>query len=211
MEIYAFGSITRGEIDNSSDVDLLILKDISEEILDFDKEQFSIYTYQRILELWKEGNPFSWHLHIESKCIYSNNQHPYLESLGQPNEYNNLINDLKKFNKLFIDSKKSIEQNDYSNDFDLSMIFLSIRNFASCFSLGYLKKYEFSRDSALKIGSYSIQINEKTYNRLRQARLLATRGIGEKISKDELENIVADFPEIEKWFNKILILNKIDG
>ncbi len=208
MEIYAFGSIARGEIDKSSDVDLLLLKDTDEKILDIDKEQFSIYSYQRILELWKEGNPFSWHLYIESKCIYSSNQNPYLESLGKPNEYKNLLNDLNKFNQLFIDSKKSIEQNKYSTDFDLSMIFLSIRNFASCFSLGYLKKHEFSRDSALKIDSYPISININIYNRLKQSRLLATRGIGEKISKDELENIMDEFPEIEKWFNKILILVK---
>ncbi|HFK5599129.1 TPA: nucleotidyltransferase domain-containing protein, partial [Elizabethkingia anophelis] len=62
MEIYAFGSVVRGDIDKFSDIDLLILKDINEELPEINKEQFSIYTYQRISELWKEGNPFSWHL-----------------------------------------------------------------------------------------------------------------------------------------------------
>ena len=43
------------------------------------------------------------------------------------------------------------------------MIFLSIRNFASCYSLGYLKQFEFSRDSALRLGKFSIDITEYTY------------------------------------------------
>ncbi|ABQ05334.1 nucleotidyltransferase domain-containing protein [Flavobacterium johnsoniae] len=208
MEIYAFGSITRGDIDKLSDVDLLLLKDIDEKISDIDKEQFSIYSYQRILELWKEGNPFAWHLYSESKCIFCTNSVSYIESLGKPSQYKNLLNDLNKFYKLFNDSKDSIEQNNYSIDFDLSMIFLSIRNFASCFSLGYLGKLEFSRDSAIKINLHPLKINPKTYDRLKQSRLLATRGIGKKISKEELETIQEDFPEIEKWFNRILILIK---
>ena len=208
MEIYAFGSLVRGEIDSFSDIDLLLLKDTTEKISDIDKEQFSIYTYQRILELWNEGNPFSWHLHTESKCIYSSNQLPYLKSLGKPRQYNNLLNDLNKFNQLYIDSKYSIEQNNYSTDFDLSMIFLAIRNFASCFSLGFLSKCEFSRDSAIKIDKYSINLNLDIYNRLMHCRLFATRGIGDKISEEELENIKEEFPEIEQWFNKLLILVK---
>jgi predicted nucleotidyltransferase len=208
MEIYAFGSIVRGEIDEFSDVDLLILKDLGEEIPKIDKECFSIYTYQRISQLWEEGNPFSWHLFLESKCLFSKNRIPFLKSLGKPKPYINLLNDLNKFHQLFLDSKFSIESNQNSVDFDLSMIFLAIRNFASCFSLGFLKIEEFSRDSTLKIGQYSIQINLKTYNRLKESRILATRGIGERITEEELKAIMIEFDKIENWFNELLKLVK---
>jgi len=208
MEIYAFGSMVRGEIDRFSDVDLLILKDIKEDIPKIDKEQFSIYTYQRISQLWEEGNPFSWHLFIESKCLFSANHTPFLTTLGEPTRYSNLLNDLKKFQQLFLDSKFSIEVEKHSVDFDLSMIFLAIRNFASCFSLGFLSKNEFSRDAALKIGQYSIEINPTIYNRLRESRILATRGIGERILEDELMTIINEFYTIENWFNELLKLVK---
>lgn len=208
MEIYAFGSIVRGEIDEFSDVDLLILKDLGEKIPEIDKERFSIYTYQRMGQLWEEGNPFSWHLFSESKCLFSEKSIPFLKSIGKPKPYSNLINDLNKFHKLFLDSKHSIESNNNSVDFDLSMIFLAIRNFASCFSLGFLKIEEFSRDTALKIGQYSIQINLTTYNRLKASRILATRGIGERITETELKEIANEFASIEKWFNKLLKLAK---
>ncbi|WET17143.1 hypothetical protein P2W49_10480 [Yersinia intermedia] len=28
----------------------------------FNPRDYSIYSYERINELWKEGNPFAWHL-----------------------------------------------------------------------------------------------------------------------------------------------------
>lgn len=208
MEIYAFGSVVRGEIDNFSDIDLLILKDINEKLVDIDREKYSIYTVQRLSELWKEGNPFAWHLFIESKCVFTPNRVPFIQSLGKPNSYKNCTNDLLKFYKLFIDSKNSISANHYSLDFDLSMIFLSIRNFASCFALGIINKHEFSRDSALRIGEYSIKINQEVYNSLKQARLLATRAVGEYISEENLDELTNEFPEIEKWFNNLLIYTK---
>lgn len=208
MEIYAFGSVVRGEIDKYSDIDLLILKGKGEILPNIDREQFSIYTYERIFELWNEGNPFSWHLFTESTCIYTSNELSFLKSLGEPNKYGNIKTDLDKFYKLFITSRYSILNKRYSIDFDLSMIFLSIRNFASCFSLGFMEKFEFSRDSALKLQQYSIEINQNVYDRLKKSRLLATRGIGEIISENELKIIVNEFPEIENWFNKLLILVK---
>lgn len=204
MEIYAFGSVTRGEIDKFSDVDLLILKNYNEKLPDVNKDQYSIYTNDRMAELWTEGNPFAWHLYTESKCIFTSQKVSFIELLGRPNQYRNLKNDLYRFHKLFQDSKASINESIYSVDFDLSMIFLAIRNFASCFALGHLNICEFSRDSAIKINEYSIEINERIYSKLKQARLLATRGIGEMVSHESLKEICFEFSEIEKWFNKIL-------
>ncbi|KAA9332775.1 nucleotidyltransferase domain-containing protein [Adhaeribacter soli] len=208
MEIYAFGSVVRGEIDEFSDVDLLILKEKGEIVKNIDKEQFSIYSYNRITELWNEGNPFSWHLFVESKCIFSTNETPFLQSIGKPNKYNNVKHDLDKFYNLFKTSRTSMLEENYSIDFDLSMIFLSIRNFASCFALGHLNKFVFSRDSALNIGSYSIEIKDQVYNQLKHSRLLATRGIGKQIPKDELKIIINELPKIEQWFWKLLNLSK---
>lgn len=205
MEIYAFGSVVRGEIDFFSDIDLLLLKEVDEELIDCDTENYSIYTFGRISELWNEGNPFAWHLYIESKCIFSPNKIPLIHSLGKPNPYKNCANDLTKFHQLFLDSKESISNSSYSLDFDLSMIFLSIRNFASCFALG-INKYEFSRDSALRIGNYSINIKREIYNDLKQARLLSTRAIGNYISQEGLNNIIDELPKIEEWFNNLLII-----
>ncbi len=203
MDLYIFGSYCRGEIDNYSDIDLLLIKDINEDLTTFDLDKFSIYNKKRINELWQEGNPFAWHLHLESKFIFSNTKTNYLKSLGVPNEYQNLDNDLNKFYQLYIDAKESLNQSFSSKDFDFSMIFLAIRNFASCYSLGYLKKPNFSRNSSLQLGEDSIQILNSSYSILEKARILSTRGIGSNILDSEFDEVVNEMENITKWFEKL--------
>ncbi|WP_394995575.1 hypothetical protein [Emticicia sp.] len=97
----------------------------------------------------------------------------------------------------------------HSIDFDLSMIFLAIRNFASCFTLGFIKEHNFSRDSAIKIGNYSLNIDSYVYESLKKARLLSTRGIGSITSEETFNKITQELPHIEAWFNTLL--EKING
>jgi predicted nucleotidyltransferase len=106
MHIYAFGSVCRGEIDKSSDIDLLAITGRKAEI---DPNVFSIYSYQRLEELWKEGNPFAWHLAFESRLIFSNDNSDFIESLGVPNEYTRTERDCLKFYTLFDKAVSALE------------------------------------------------------------------------------------------------------
>lgn len=204
MYIYIFGSLCRGEIDEYSDVDLLIIKDEIENLQNFDIEKYSIYSKERIRDLWEEGNPFAWHLYLESKLIFSDNDIDFLKQLGEPKDYISLEKDLKKFYKLFDDSCQSINKSDNSVDFDFSMIFLAIRNFASCYSLGTLKKYNFSRNSCLNLGENSISISKNCYSILEKSRILSTRGIGNNLSKEDIKLVVSELNIITDWFHKLL-------
>ena len=51
--IYIFGSVIRGEIDQYSDIDLLLITD--ESISNIDTNKYSVYTPNRIKELYIEG------------------------------------------------------------------------------------------------------------------------------------------------------------
>lgn len=106
MHIYAFGSLCRGEITTESDIDLLAITNGFDERLS--RNIFSIYSYSRIEEIWKEGNPFAWHLHIESKLIYSSTGDDFIKSLKTPNKYTKGLQDCQKFHLLYKDSLTSI-------------------------------------------------------------------------------------------------------
>lgn len=203
MYIYIFGSICRGEIDKQSDIDLLAIVDNLKSQIQFDTNKFSVYTIDRLKELWKEGNPFAWHLFLESKLIYSENDFDIIKNWGAPNVYSNLTNDLAKFSNLFKDSVESLKQSENSKIFDLSMIFLSVRNFASCYSLGYLEDYNFSRDSALNLNNNKLKISNDCYKILERARILSTRGTGPLITKEETKVVLLELDKIEKWFQII--------
>lgn len=208
MDIYLFGSLCRGEIDEYSDVDLLaIIGLVENNTTQLDQHKFSIYQEKRIVELWKEGNPFAWHLFKESKFIFSDNDIDILTSLGKPKPYTNMKADLDKFSNLFYSSINSLKDSKQSDIFDLSMLFLSIRNFASCYSLGYLNDFNFSRDSALKLKHDKLNISEKTFKILERARILSTRGSGKLITNSEIKEALKETETISSWFQ--LILNKV--
>lgn len=210
MHIYAFGSLCRGEIDQRSDVDLLaVVGEGTDEFLS--TKIFSIYSERRIKEIWKEGNPFAWHLATESRLIYSGSGMDFIKNLGQPAKYKNTAEDCGKFYELFVSSKDELASNADSFVFELSNIFLSIRNFATCFALGFLGVMEFSRRSALNIGAYKLQIEPMQFNILERARVLSTRGIGESLSMDELKLACDCVTEIQGWMDQLMREVEGDG
>lgn len=195
--IYAFGSICRGDIQPSSDIDLLAVVDGYQE--EFDTARFSIYSYERILELWNEGNPFAWHLHLESRFLYGTDNTDFLKSLDTPASYKNCYNDCVKFSLLIDEAITSLDNSKATCTFDLSTIFLGIRNIATCYSLGCLEKPIFSRDSALKISQQSIKIDLSVFKTLENARILTTRGYGTRLTHEEILNTLSSLKEIKEW------------
>lgn len=201
MHIYAFGSICRGDISIDSDVDLLALVQGRDARLD--QEKFSIYSYMRIRELWESGNAFAWHLFLESRLIYSADGSDYLRSLGSPSKYSGVSEDCSKFRDIFESSFESVRTGSPSLVFELSTIFLALRNIATCYSLARIDNPTFGRDSARRLGSRSLDIDEGVYYLLMQARLLSTRGAGEGISDINLSVVMPELERCRSWIDEI--------
>lgn len=199
MHIYAFGSICRGDIQADSDVDLLAVVEGFDSR--FGSDTYSIYSYNRLRELWQEGNPFAWHLSLESKLVFSSNDEDYIKSLGPPNHYHNCSRDCHKFHSLFREAIESISTCKTSRVFDLSTIFLSIRNIATCYSLGRTNQPVFSRNSALSLGKLSLDITTEAYEIFLRSRILCTRGRGQKISEQEFQIAEFEFEKIDNWMS----------
>jgi hypothetical protein len=202
MHIYAFGSVCRGDLSQGSDIDLLALTSVSDPR--FDPEVFSIYSYARVSELWQEGNPFAWHLALESRLLFSSDQIDHLKSLGNPAPYKNYVRDCEKFLALFSGAYTSIVANRTSPVFELSTMFLSIRNIATCFSLGVTNQPDFSRDSAHHLGANSIAISPEAYKTLERARILNTRGHGTNLTIREIDGAIHHLGEVGKWMRKLV-------
>lgn len=203
MHIYAFGSICRGEIDIDSDIDLLAIIDGYDHR--FDSDIYSIYSYTRIAELWKEGNPFAWHLATESRMIYASDGINFIEKLGLPSKYRRWREDCQKFFNLYCKAVDSIQSDGNSIVFEMSTIFLALRNFATCFLLGKSQVKNFSRHSASQMGKYSINLSEHAYDLLKRSRLLSIRGMGKMIQREELESSIEEIKSIKTWMENLLI------
>lgn len=200
--VYIFGSVVRGEIDQYSDIDLLLITD--ETINNIDLNKYSIYSPERIKALYTEGNPFAWHLYYESKLVFSSGE-DFLLGIGMPSRYTNCKSDLLKFKKLYDDSVASINENEFSLVFDLAMIFLAIRNFATCYTLGNYEKPIFSRTAFEKLHDYPLVLEEEIKELLMMSRISSTRGIEYSIKNKSLSLLKINLGKIENWFNEILV------
>ncbi|PPC53481.1 hypothetical protein AbaHEU2_06930 [Acinetobacter baumannii] len=181
---------------------LAILKE-TDNSTTLDPNKFSIYTEEKIKDYWSSGNPFSWHLFLESSLVYSDNKKDFLKSLGKPKAYTDGIKDMLKFQNIFFDSLNGLVSNEFTYLFELSTIFLCIRNFATCYSL-HKNQPNFSRNSALSLGGKSLNINPNVYNILEESRLLATRGYGKIYPKSDINKIVLELDKANLWMNDLL-------
>lgn len=204
MHIYAFGSICRGDVTRGSDVDLLAISDVDD--LKLDSAVYSVYSYARVQELWTEGNPFAWHLFLESRLLFSDDRSDFLRDLARPHSYDVARRDCEKFSLLFEVAKRSLLVGSPSPTFELSTIFLAVRNFATCFALGVLAKPDFSRRVALCLGRHSLDINLGAFDVMERARIISTRGIGERIGRHELALAVDSFDSIGAWMAELSLL-----
>ncbi len=202
MHLYAFGSICRGEVSATSDIDLLAVVDNMDER--FDPAVFSVYSYARIKAIWLEGNPFAWHLSTESRLLFSDNLHDFIAELGRPSPYVNAYRDCEKFMSLFEDARQSLLSSQRRSVFDLSIIFLSIRNLATCYSLGVTGQPSFSRHSALRLGGDSLSVDSSVYHTLEAARVLCTRGLGEPPSEEAVTAVLGELDNVRNWMKSLV-------
>lgn len=202
MHIYVFGSVCRGDITRDSDIDLLALVNGRNE--DIDPESFSIYSYSRIKTLFASGAPFAWHLHRESKCVFSADGRDFIQNLNAPSRYRDGARDCRKFRAVFEEAKRSVRQTPVSATFDLSSMFLAIRNIASCYLLHVHGEFNFSRHAALGLGELSVPICQESFAILERARLLSTRGRGAPIRAEECTKLLGDLDSIQAWMDRLV-------
>lgn len=202
MHIYAFGSLCRGEVSPGSDVDLLALTEGHNP--QFDPDVFSIYSYARIKQLWDQGNPFAWHLALEARSLFADDGEDFLRGLGKPQPYRECSRDCEKFYVIFEDAAMSLKSTTGCHIFDLATVFLSIRNIATCFSLGVTTKPDFSRNSARQLGCHSVDLTDRSYKTFERARVLCTRGHGATIDPADVDAAIAELDSVRAWMKYLL-------
>jgi hypothetical protein len=202
MHIYAFGSVCRGEIDRNSDVDLLALVDQHEPSLD--PSRYSIYSYKKMTALWVGGSPFAWHLYLEARILFSQNGKDFLKNLEVPAPYTRTLEDCEKFFGVYLSALNSLRNSPGSEVFDMSSMFLAIRNIATCFSLGVMSMPRFSRHAALQLEGFPFPLALETYSVLERSRILCTRSVGLHLNQAEIEQVKCNADVVVSWMENLL-------
>lgn len=185
-EIYLFGSMARGDQDEYSDMDILIvidncledeyikLKDKYASCLDVPVSWVSVYRINKILNMHKIGSYFLWHIKKEGKVIYSRDDELASLLLTLP-KYANVEKDIDEYSEILLDIERELENELMCVEYELAVMASLIRN--TCIAISYLsERLDFGRNSVVLFcfSKYKLNITMKEYEELYKYRLYHT-------------------------------------
>lgn len=210
-EIYLFGSVARGDQDEFSDTDILIIIDDCNEydfiyyknkfanILNVPPSWISLYKFSKIKLMYNKGSYFLWHIKKEGIKLFSKTN-KFTQLLDTLPSYKDALKDIKEYKEILNDIE--IEYNnpftEYINyTYELSVLSSLVRNI--CITLAYINNvFDFGRISVIitikKIYKSSICFSLNEYNELYSYRLYQTSRI--KKIKQGTSNLLNKWIEI---------------
>lgn len=197
MHIYVYGSVSRGDVVPGSDIDLLAVVDGPDPR--FDPASYSLYPYSQLKELWAHGNPFAWHLALESQLVFGDDGADFIRGLERPAPYANWKRDSEKFYQLFVEAASVLSVRRDTTVYELAAMFLAVRNLAICYSLRIGESPVFSRRAFERLGADSLILDSRSSTILEEARILSTRGFGVRPSETDVAHVLAHLSDIDRW------------
>lgn len=176
MWIYAFGSIARGELSPTSDVDVLLIREESEVAQAPSWAQ--CYSESELSDIFRTGDLFAYHLHAESTLIHSTSGTDIIEDLGRPGPYNHWKSDLDKFMTVVRYAVESLADSPRSV-FHKGLLYMGCRDIAMIYAHVEMGTDNFSRESPYHL-DVSPPAPIEVYREWNCCRLASTRGIWRK-------------------------------
>ncbi|WP_422647987.1 hypothetical protein OJJOAM_002202 [Cupriavidus sp. H18C1] len=154
LTVRLFGSHARGEADEGSDVDILVVvHDASNSPSNLalpNNTDVSLYSAERIASMFAEGHLFAWHLYLESVPYGSLVHDDWFKSLGRPSEYKEASLDLEQFVSILEESLDSLDRG-HNYIFEAGICHLALRNIGMILSHIEKGRPDFSRYAAIRL------------------------------------------------------------
>lgn len=201
-DIYAFGSVVSGEFDDGSDTDILAIKS------PFDDNRYpsgwSVYSRDRIKELYCKGTLFAWHIHLEAVPVFSSSGRGFLESIGPPEAYTEAKHEIQvlwsmaevALNELALDTPSSI--------YELGVLGVAIRDIGMAASKTFNGNFCFSKNAPYALKGLELPMDRDDYFYLINCRRATTRGHQVNYDDERRRKIMDQSPDILNWCDKVL-------
>lgn len=203
-----FGSYARGDHANDSDYDILVVlknnehasEEKKKEVEKLFEQQISIswYSVDKIIEFFKLGHLFSWHLYLESKVIYFNSD--FIDKIGKPNEYKSSFADIKSLIDILQPIEAEINRTPQNLIYEAGLLHVCARNIAMSAMPVIKGEFDFSAEAALRL---DVGIPKVEYGALIQSRYCSTRGVSPPTIA--LNKILSLHRQILDWASSILL------
>lgn len=189
LAAFVFGSVARGQGDAQSDLDLLavvqdgcgkvaeedVLAHVPDEMQAFEPS-VSWYGYNRISEMFRNGELFAWHLHQEAVPVYD--PESVLLNLGPPAPYATGPDDVAFFESLLLSIPPQLEAAPTNAVYELGLVYVCLRNIGMAASGQLASKPNFSRYSPYELPGIAPPLMTRAdYDTAMACRMAGQRGI----------------------------------
>lgn len=201
-DLYIFGSVVRGDVSATSDIDVLAICPIVERSIF--PNSWSVYSENTIRNYFSEGRLFAWHLYLESICVYKSGSTSFIKSLGEPAPYNSYKEDISDLTMLLDASLMEIKGQSNSLIYELGIVYTAIRDIGMIASWILLDRPNFSRMVPYEI-PIPCPLSRQIYLGAMLARHQSARGIDSNINPENLAASILKAP-LDAWINKLRML-----
>lgn len=208
-----FGSDARGDSDQLSDHDVLVVTDRDVRLSEGELEQlnqelgfqcsFALYSMDRIRQMHSYGHLFSWHLFLESKKISNNRD--FIDELGRPSDYTSAKDDIIELYNLLRSVSHSLQRSPFNVVYEAGLLYVTSRNIAMSASWFSPNGLDFSRYSPLRLFVDTLSpfpLCELEYNQLISARNASTRGL--ECPELACHEVYLTWSKIHEWAENVL-------
>lgn len=201
-DIYAFGSVVSGEFDEGSDTDILAIES------PFDENRYpsdwSVYSRDRIKELYSRGTLFAWHLHLEAVPIFSSASGGFLESIDPPAPYSEAKQEIQLLLTIAKTALAELASDTPSSIYELGILGVAIRDIGMAASHILNGNFCFSKFAPFLLRSAALPMNRDDYFFLIKCRRATTRGYHVNYDDERCRKIMETSPSIFEWGDKVL-------
>ncbi|WP_433760925.1 nucleotidyltransferase domain-containing protein [Brucella anthropi] len=185
LNVSLFGSMSRNDCDKNSDLDVLVVvengtgKASPDTIIEFIRCEYgktpslSWYGKRKITALFKSGDLFAWHLHLEAKALAGDSLNTLI---GVPSEYTGALSDITDLREIARRVEQKVVACGANAVFEMGILYVCARNIAMAASWHLASTPSFGRYSPYDL-PIAFPIAPETYETMLLCRMASQRGI----------------------------------
>lgn len=191
-QCYLFGSITRGDADEASDIDVLVIYESQPSVADRKRVKELIgyrlkqdcaiaeYTHNRLITMFEEGHLFAWHLYQEARALQVTGLENKNMSFPKPSPYQSAELDSRNFLELLRSCLIAVKSEAPSLTYEAGLAYVALRNIGMSLSAEFLSRPIFDRwapFAVAKATTITPPCHLETYDLMVAARHASQRGL----------------------------------
>lgn len=190
-QCYLFGSLTRGDADEASDTDVLVVYESQPSAADRERVKslvgcclnqdcaFAEYTRDRLVTMFEEGHLFAWHLYQEARALKVSGLESKNINFPKPSRYQNAVLDSRNFLELLRSCLMAVQSETPSLIYEAGLAYVALRNIGMSLSAELLPKPVFDRwapFTVAKATASTLPCSPEIYELMVAARHASQRG-----------------------------------